>query len=322
MKKGRLILVVCLTLICFLVIAEVRVSAQITEATACKRESDGNIEVVGLCSGRHAGKDVLVENTRTGVEVVLDTVQLKNTGGYFSGDLPASFANIDDELIITVDDVPPQTVHRTVEECKVSQLNCSVPFSLSDLTTPCTKTFEIYPEDMNEFLLCLALPDRLGGGEVSPDFQYASGEVSSDYGAHPDIVNLTLSLDLYCSAVLIQGVSTGQNEIAVEANGFMNISSGGILARETGIITNDIYPDWRPIDSKVIFEGLADFESDVLYLEGEGSAHFPQMGVGGLWVPVDKLGLLTPYIGVLLTIVVAIAATAIYVKRVRRREEK
>lgn len=45
----------------------------------------------------------------------------------------------------------------------------------------------------------------------------------------------------------------------------------------------------------------------------------PSPPVGGIWIPVDKLGLLTPYIGVALTILVA---TAIYVKRVTRRKEK
>jgi len=45
-------------------------------------------------------------------------------------------------------------------------------------------------------------------------------------------------------------------------------------------------------------------------------------GVGGVFVPVDKFGLLAPYIGVASTILVATAATAIYAKRVKRRETK
>jgi len=47
-----------------------------------------------------------------------------------------------------------------------------------------------------------------------------------------------------------------------------------------------------------------------------------QGGVGGIAVPVDKLGLLAPYIGLASTIVVAAVAAAIYVKRVKRRNEK
>lgn len=43
---------------------------------------------------------------------------------------------------------------------------------------------------------------------------------------------------------------------------------------------------------------------------------------GGVWVSVDKLGLLAPYIALTSTIIVATATTAIYVKRVKRRKEK
>jgi len=44
--------------------------------------------------------------------------------------------------------------------------------------------------------------------------------------------------------------------------------------------------------------------------------------VGGIVVPVDKFGLLAPYIGLSSTILVATVATAIYAKRVKRRKEK
>lgn len=42
--------------------------------------------------------------------------------------------------------------------------------------------------------------------------------------------------------------------------------------------------------------------------------------VGGIWVSVDKFGLLAPYIGLVSTIVVATAVTAIYVKRINHRK--
>jgi hypothetical protein len=45
-------------------------------------------------------------------------------------------------------------------------------------------------------------------------------------------------------------------------------------------------------------------------------------GVGGIVVPIDKLGLLAPYIGLASTILVATVATAICVRRVKRRKEK
>jgi len=48
----------------------------------------------------------------------------------------------------------------------------------------------------------------------------------------------------------------------------------------------------------------------------------PEPAVGGVLVPVDKFGLLAPYIGLASTILVATAATAIYVNRVNRRKEK
>jgi len=44
--------------------------------------------------------------------------------------------------------------------------------------------------------------------------------------------------------------------------------------------------------------------------------------VGGIVIPIDKLALLAPYIGFASTVLVATAATAIYVKRVKRRKEK
>ena len=44
--------------------------------------------------------------------------------------------------------------------------------------------------------------------------------------------------------------------------------------------------------------------------------------VGGISVPVDKFGLLAPYIGLGSTLIAATAATAIYVKRVKHRNKK
>ena len=44
--------------------------------------------------------------------------------------------------------------------------------------------------------------------------------------------------------------------------------------------------------------------------------------VGGIWIPVDKLALLAPYIALASTILVATAATAIYVKHAKRRKKK
>lgn len=44
--------------------------------------------------------------------------------------------------------------------------------------------------------------------------------------------------------------------------------------------------------------------------------------VGGFVIPVDKFGLLAPYLGLASTAMIGAGATAIYVKRVKRRKEK
>jgi parallel beta-helix repeat protein len=42
--------------------------------------------------------------------------------------------------------------------------------------------------------------------------------------------------------------------------------------------------------------------------------------VGGIWIPVDKLALLAPYIGLASTIILAIAVTAVFVKYKKKRQ--
>ena len=49
---------------------------------------------------------------------------------------------------------------------------------------------------------------------------------------------------------------------------------------------------------------------------------WPARAVGGVVVPVDKFGLLAPYIGLASTILAATVATTVYVKHVKRRKEK
>lgn len=56
---------------------------------------------------------------------------------------------------------------------------------------------------------------------------------------------------------------------------------------------------------------------------GTYTAHYGAApGVGGIVIPIDNMGLLAPYVGLGSTILVATFATAIYVKRVKRRREK
>jgi hypothetical protein len=59
--------------------------------------------------------------------------------------------------------------------------------------------------------------------------------------------------------------------------------------------------------------------SGTVAADGEVTIWETPSGVGGLQGPIDKLGLVAPYIGIASTILIA---TAIYVKRVKRRREK
>lgn len=52
---------------------------------------------------------------------------------------------------------------------------------------------------------------------------------------------------------------------------------------------------------------------------GTVEVHVPAPPVGGYWIPVDKLDLLAPYIGLASTILIAAAATAIYTKRRKKK---
>jgi hypothetical protein len=63
------------------------------------------------------------------------------------------------------------------------------------------------------------------------------------------------------------------------------------------------------------------------YRDSAGTAYYPitvdtvvsPPSVGGLWFPIDEVGLLVPYVGLASAILVAVVATAVYVKH---RKEK
>ena len=86
----------------------------------------------------------------------------------------------------------------------------------------------------------------------------------------------------------------------------------------------------RSEDGSVTFSSWPTIDVDFYVPEGEeiaitGSVISDVMSsvpVGGIAVPVDKFGLLAPYVGLASTIIVATAATAIYVKHVKRRNGK
>jgi hypothetical protein len=78
---------------------------------------------------------------------------------------------------------------------------------------------------------------------------------------------------------------------------------------------SDQYPhDNSPFYSESLWPGLYTI---IRYGTRQGVG-----GVGGVWAPVDKFGLLAPYIGLESTITVAAVVTAVYVRRVKRRNEK
>jgi len=79
--------------------------------------------------------------------------------------------------------------------------------------------------------------------------------------------------------------------------------------------------NWKPGVNQVKYTvEIYDNNGQLMRTEDPYLQHPP--GVGGIVVSVDKFGLLAPYIGLASTILVTTAATAIYVKRVKRRKEK
>jgi hypothetical protein len=74
------------------------------------------------------------------------------------------------------------------------------------------------------------------------------------------------------------------------------------------------------------FAGFVEVDGLKIAYLGDNEIVVVTLPVGGtsfpISVPIDKSGLLAPYIGFASTIIVATVATAIYVKRVKRRKEK
>jgi len=83
--------------------------------------------------------------------------------------------------------------------------------------------------------------------------------------------------------------------------------------------------DWYICDFSSIYDDYHEFYWEAYDAYGtlvdSGDVLF-EGPVGGVVVPVDKFGLLVPYIGLASTILFATAATAIYVKRVKHRKEE
>jgi len=89
--------------------------------------------------------------------------------------------------------------------------------------------------------------------------------------------------------------------------------------RRINVVTFETILDWGMPAGPTPFTFV---EYDVTGFKVTGVIYNIEEGVGGFSVPVDKLTLLAPYIGLVSTIVVATAATAVHVKRVKRGREK
>jgi len=216
---------------------------------------------------------------------------------------------------------------RTDKACKKQTMTFIAPFNLTELKIPGTVTFNLPQENMISHSLVLAIPERLGKGNASLGFISGYGEIFFNYGAYDPYViifNITQWVMKY-SGFSVLGRSTGQNTAVTDPTsyGSLNVTSGEMTVFETGTYTNDIYKSYNPIEYSILYSGFANFTSNTIYLDGMGAVEFPETApVGGFVVPVDKFGLLAPYIGIASTIVIASVAFAIYVKRVKHRNEK
>jgi hypothetical protein len=85
------------------------------------------------------------------------------------------------------------------------------------------------------------------------------------------------------------------------------------------VVTFKTILDWGAVGEPTPFTYV---EYDAFGVPFKSGTIYNVEAVGGIVIPVDKLSLLAPYIGLSSTILVATVATAVYVKRVKRRKEK
>ena len=97
---------------------------------------------------------------------------------------------------------------------------------------------------------------------------------------------------------------------SISMHGFYMNATGVRFNAETGTAT--LIAAGAGLDIYAYLLGLIHAWTDYLFLDFEVLSGPPP--VGGIWIPVDKLALLAPYIGLASTIIVAVAATAIFFK--------
>jgi hypothetical protein len=130
------------------------------------------------------------------------------------------------------------------------------------------------------------------------------GEIAALIDTHQDI-----EMELGGHTVAVVGIADlggGKYSVTIKHDKTQGVGGVHDLATETG--------KW---DSKTgtWSAALAGYELNYFVVECP-------ITVGGFVVPVDKFGLLAPYIGLASTAMIGAVATAVYVKRVKRRKEK
>ena len=173
----------------------------------------------------------------------------------------------------------------------------------------------------------ITLPPELGGYTVHPELLNMYGAIHFEEYIDSNVTSYSIRY-LVCEMtsfdVTIDGVTqpTGTNFVRVKSFGDLNLTSLELYGTMQGTLTNQLFQEQQKILKFSMYTyAYADLEADT-YLVDSGGIYNIVRAVGGVWVPVDKFGLLAPYVGVASTIVVATAATAIYVKRIKRRETK
>lgn len=155
---------------------------------------------------------------------------------------------------------------------------------------------------MFSLVLFGALQTRAHHSIGLPD--YDSGWVSISQG---EVKNFTHNLNTVDALVYVTGKSElgsiSQNRIGGDFDGTFQNGLRWYLLTNSTITVKRLDDDWGNYDQVRVM---------IWKIEPEGA-------VGGLWIPVDKLGLLTPYIGLTLTTIIATAITIAFFKRRKKQ---
>ncbi len=253
-------------------------------------------------------KPVRADSPLTYTDVLLDNVDPNNhvylmgTLGSYSAygqiDVPKSYV-IAGELRIRVVRHPDSNLAHTAPVCTEQPIDMT--------TTPPTVPTGVYEnDDAHTVHMGVWCQDGDGGHIVTPGYGWKYVSVVSDTGLH-EWNTSTLS---WSPGAVTAGWHGWWFRWGTE---WFQFTFTGI---DTALIDNYVTVEfYLHVTNHAGGEAGLDGLIDVIINQDAPP-------VGGIWVPVDKFGLLAPYIGVASTILVATAATAIYVKRVKRRKEK